>query len=79
GSFSHESLAGAAGFEAFKIYEDSRRQEGKPIWHQFAKEMMAGVATAEAEKLCETQGLDAMESEWTREGAVRQAHWLYDE
>jgi hypothetical protein len=41
--------------------------------------MMAGVATAEAEKPCEAQGLDAMESEWTREGAVRQAHWLYDE
>jgi len=40
---------------------------------------MTGVAVAEADKLCEAQGLDAFETERARERTVSQAHWLYDE
>lgn len=31
GKLSHEIIAGAASFEAFKAFEDHRRNEGKPI------------------------------------------------
>lgn len=44
-----------------KIFEDHQRKEGKPVSHQFAKELIAGFAAGEVDKLCETKGADYIE------------------
>lgn len=44
-----------------KFYEDRQRKEGKPVSHQFAKEMIAGLVGGEVDKLAETKGLDFIE------------------
>src|SRR4051812_30611265 len=55
---SHELIAGAGAFAAFKAFEDKQRGEGKPVSHQFAKEVLAGLAGAEVDRLAETKGMD---------------------
>lgn len=59
-SFGHEVVAGAAAFAGMKIFEDHQRKEGKTVNHQFAKELLAGFAGAEADKLAETKGMDLL-------------------
>lgn len=78
GKFSHELVAGAASFEAVKLFEDRQRREGKPVSHAFAKEVLAGIAGAEVDKLFETKGLDYLDRFETRDHAVRNAHEGYD-
>ncbi|KAL7748256.1 hypothetical protein RI367_006442 [Sorochytrium milnesiophthora] len=78
-SFTHEAIAGAAGFEAMKAYEDKCRREGQPESHAFAKEMLAGFASAEVDKLFETKGLDYLDREEAKRKAVQQAHRYYEE
>jgi hypothetical protein len=46
----HELLAGAAGFEAMRMYEHHREREGIVEHHALGKEMMAGFALAEVDK-----------------------------
>ena len=46
---SHELLAGAAGFEAMRLYEHHREREGIVEHHELGKEMLAGFAVAEIE------------------------------
>ncbi|KAL1602091.1 hypothetical protein SLS59_005259 [Nothophoma quercina] len=46
-SLSHEVVAGGAAFAGFKAFEDHQRNEGKPVSHAFAKELVAGFAAAE--------------------------------
>jgi len=62
-SLGHEMIAGGAAFAGFKAFEDHQRKEGmcstcsifpqtdvvlgKPVSHQFAKELLAGFAGAE--------------------------------
>lgn len=46
-SFGHELIAGGAAFAGFKAFEDHQRKEGKPVSHQFAKELLAGFAVCE--------------------------------
>lgn len=66
---SHELIGGAAGFEAMKAYENHVARNGKPPSHALAKQMLAGFAAAEVDKLFETKGLDG----WDREEAKRHA------
>ena len=47
---SHELLAGAAGFEAMRLYEHHREREGIVEHHALGKEMLAGFAAAEIDK-----------------------------
>ena len=47
---SHELLAGAAGFEAMRLYEHHREREGIVEHHELGKEMLAGFAAAEIDK-----------------------------
>src|ERR1700685_3030443 len=47
---SHALLAGAAGFEAMRMYEHHREREGIVEHHELGKEMLAGFAVAEIEK-----------------------------
>lgn len=49
--FSHELVGGAAAFEATRLYEQREAREGKPQNHALAKEIIAGIAGAEVDKL----------------------------
>lgn len=79
GKFSHELLAGAASFEAAKLFEDRQRREGKPVSHQFAKELLAGIAGGEVDKLFETKGLDYLDRDKARDQAGEYAQRGYDQ
>lgn len=78
-SFSHEIIAGGAAFAGFKAFEDHQRAEGKPVSHQFAKELLAGFAGAEIDKLAETKGEDWFDREKTKRQARQNAEQMYDE
>lgn len=75
---SHELIGGAAAFEAMHLWESKQRREGKEVSHGFAKEALAALAGAEADKLFETKGLDFLDREKTKRHAKRQAEELYD-
>ncbi|KAI1138693.1 hypothetical protein F5Y05DRAFT_47347 [Hypoxylon sp. FL0543] len=75
---SHELVGGGAAFEAMKLFEDRQRKEGKPVNHAFAKELIAGIAGAEVDKLVETKGLDFVDREKAKRHAKEQAEHLYD-
>ncbi|KAI1125881.1 hypothetical protein F5Y10DRAFT_246093 [Nemania abortiva] len=76
---SHELIGGGAAFEAMKLFEDRQRKEGKTVNHAFAKELLAGIAGAEVDKLFETKGLDAIDREKAKRHAEKQAEHLYDQ
>ncbi|GJJ68917.1 hypothetical protein EMPS_01263 [Entomortierella parvispora] len=73
--WSHELIAGAAAFQAAKAYEASH-PGGK---HTLTKELLAGLAGAEADKLFETKGLDFLDREKAKHQAKKEAEKLYDE
>ncbi|KAI9822513.1 MAG: hypothetical protein M1827_000232 [Pycnora praestabilis] len=77
--FSHELVAGGAAFEGFKLFEDHQRKEGKPVSHQFAKELLAGFVGGEVDKLAETKGMDAYDRERAQHQAKDGARNMYDE
>ncbi|OZJ03550.1 hypothetical protein BZG36_04182 [Bifiguratus adelaidae] len=78
-SWSHELLGGAAGFEAMKAYEDHLARNGQPQSHAFAKELIAGFAAAEIDKLAETKGLDFIDRERAKHEAKARAHEMYEQ
>nr|POE87384.1 hypothetical protein CFP56_29973 [Quercus suber] len=77
--FSHELVAGGASFAAFKMFEDHQRKEGKPVSHQFAKELLVGFAGAEVDRLAETKGEDFVDRERAKHEAKRRSEELYDQ
>jgi len=72
-------IGGAAAFGAMKMFEDHQRNEGKPVSHQFAKELLAGFAGAEVDKLAETKGEDMWDREEAKRHARKNAEHLYEE
>ncbi|KAF8859936.1 hypothetical protein BDZ45DRAFT_339412 [Acephala macrosclerotiorum] len=78
-SLSHEVVAGGASFAAFKYFEDQQRKEGKPVSHAFAKELLAGFAGAEVDKLAETKGEDAWDTFEAKRKAKQNVEELYDQ
>jgi len=79
GSFSHEVIGGAAAFGAMKMFEDHQRKEGKTVSHAFAKELLAGFAGAEVDKLAETKGEDMWDREEAKRHAEKNAEHLYEQ
>ncbi|THV65771.1 hypothetical protein D6D19_08426 [Aureobasidium pullulans] len=79
GKLSHEILAGGASFAAMHAFEERQRKEGKPVNHEFAKELIASFAGAEVDKLVETKGLDYVDKEKAKHQAKQNAERLYDE
>ncbi|KFZ16698.1 hypothetical protein V502_04959 [Pseudogymnoascus sp. VKM F-4520 (FW-2644)] len=93
--FSHEAIAGAAAFAGFKgmiwlqrqppdkadheAFEDKQRNEGKPVSHQFAKELLAGLAGAEVDRLAETKGMDFYDKERAHHQAKEKSNELYEQ
>ncbi|KAK3945154.1 hypothetical protein QBC46DRAFT_372915 [Diplogelasinospora grovesii] len=76
--FSHELIGGAAAFEAMHLWEKEQRKEGKTVSHGFAKEAIAAIAGAEADKLIETKGMDFVDRERAKHHAKEQAKELYE-
>jgi hypothetical protein len=77
--WTHQVVAGAVGFEAMRLYEHHREREGIVGHHELGKELIAGLAMAEADKLFEGRGLHHMERDRARRRAAEQAEYLYDE
>jgi hypothetical protein len=77
--FSHELVAGAASFAAFKAFEDRQRAEGMPVDHAFAKAILAGFAGDEVDRLWERHGLDFLDYETARSQAIDNTAQMYDD
>ncbi len=78
-SWTHELVAGAAGFEAMRMFEHHEEREGKVEHHEMAKELLAGFAAAEGDKLFETKSLNWLDRERFDNHAREQAYALYDQ
>lgn len=52
---------------------------GKPVSHAFAKELLAGFAGAEVDKLAETRGEDFVDRERAKRQARENTERMYDE
>ncbi|KAK3698628.1 hypothetical protein LTR37_016856 [Vermiconidia calcicola] len=76
---SHELLAGGASFVAFHEFENHQRKEGKEVNHAFAKEVLAGFAGAEVDRLAETKGADYVDREKAKREAKKRSGQLYDQ
>jgi hypothetical protein len=76
---SHELLAGAAGFEAMRMYEHHREREGVQERHELGKELVAGFAAAEVDKHFEKGGFGHLDRERARSQAQQQAQELYNQ
>ncbi len=57
-----------------RAYEHHVARHGHPPHHQMMKELLAGFATAEIDKLFETHGLNWLDKERAKQMAVHQAH-----
>ena len=75
----HELLAGAAGFEAMRMYEHHRENEGITEHHELGKELLAGFVTAEVEKHLEKGYYNHLDREQAQMQAQQQAGYLYDQ
>jgi hypothetical protein len=64
---------------AMKAYEDHVRRTGEQVSHPLMKELLAGFAAAEVDKLFETKGLDFLDREKAKRHAIKQAHSLAEE
>jgi hypothetical protein len=78
-NLTHELLAGAAGFEAMRMYEHHREREGVDEHHALAKELLAGFAVAEIDKHFESGRFGHLDREQARRQAQQQAHHLWDQ
>jgi hypothetical protein len=52
---------------------------GKPVSHQFAKELLAGFAGGEVDRLAETKGADYIDREKAKRQARENAEQMYDQ
>ena len=55
------------------------RSLGKPVSHQFAKELLVGLAGAEVDRLAETKGADYIDRERAKHEAKKNAEHMYDQ
>ena len=78
-NWTHELVAGAAGFEAMKLYERHREREGITEHHSLGKELIAGFAAAEVDRHFEDRGLRHLDRDLARRQARDQAEYLYDQ
>jgi Protein of unknown function (DUF3759) len=76
---SHELLAGAAGFEAMRMYEHHREREGITEHHELGKEMLAGFAVAEIEKHFADDRYSHLDRHESKRLAREQADYLWQQ
>lgn len=61
------------------MFEDQQRREGKVVSHSFAKELLAGFAGAEVDKLAETKGMDEYDRIEAKRHAEQKSREMYDD
>jgi DNA-binding transcriptional LysR family regulator len=76
---SHDLLAGAAGFEAVRMYEHHREREGIVEHHALGKELLAGFAAAEVDKHFDSGRFGHLDREQARLQARQQADYLWQQ
>ncbi|KAK9791603.1 hypothetical protein WJX73_004101 [Symbiochloris irregularis] len=76
---SHELLGAGAAFFAFRKYENHLKETGKPPSHALFKEILAGAAGFEVDRLAETKGLDAIDRHKAKKHAEQEAEQLYQQ
>ena len=76
---SHELLAGAAGFEAMRMYEHHREREGIVENHAAGKELLAGFAAAEVDKHFDSGRYGHLNRHEARRLAREQADYLWQQ
>ncbi|KIZ02091.1 hypothetical protein MNEG_5866 [Monoraphidium neglectum] len=77
-SLGHEALAGAVSFYAMHEFEKRREREGFSD-HTKAREVLASIAGAEADRLAESRGLGREERAQTVAAAQQKATSMYDQ
>ena len=75
----HELLAGAAGFEAVRMYEHHREREGIVEHHALGKELLAGFAVAEVDKHFDSGRFGHLDRDQARLQAQQQADYLWQQ
>ena len=75
----HELLAGAAGFEAMRMYEHHREREGIVEHHELGKELLAGFAAAEIDKHFEEGRYGHLNHHEARRMARERAEYLWQQ
>jgi hypothetical protein len=75
----HELLAGAAGFEAVRMYEHHRQREGITEHHELGKELLAGFAAAEVDKHFDRERYGHLSRDEARHQARQQADYLWQQ
>lgn len=76
---SHELIAAAVAFGAFKLFEDHQRKKGKSISHHLAKEALVSLIAGELDKLAESKGLGESDRHEAHKGAKENAERMYDD
>jgi hypothetical protein len=74
-----ELLAGAAGFEAMRMYEHHREREGITEHHELGKEILAGFAAAEVDKHFERGHYGHLNRHQAKRLAQEQADYLWQQ
>ena len=75
----HELIGGAAGFEAMRMFEHHRENEGIPEHHELAKELLAGFVASEVDKHFESGRYGHLNRHEARRMAREQAGYLYQQ
>jgi hypothetical protein len=75
----HELLAGAAAFEAVRMYQHHREREGIAEHHAVGKEMLAGLAAAEVDKHFAARRFGHLNRDEARRQARQQADYLWQQ
>jgi hypothetical protein len=75
----HDLLAGAAGFEAMRMYEHHREREGITEHYALGKEMLAGFAVAEIDKHFDDGRYGHLDRHQARRQAQEQADYLWQQ
>ncbi|KAF7730411.1 hypothetical protein EC973_002217 [Apophysomyces ossiformis] len=78
-SITHQLLAGAAAFEAMRLYNKKKEEEGEAVDHATAKEFLAAFTGATVDRLVETKGLDWLDREKAKHQAKEEAQKLYSQ
>jgi hypothetical protein len=59
--------------------DTNKHPTGETVNHGFAKELLAGFASAEVDRLAETKGMDFLDREEAKRHAKQQSEQLYDQ
>lgn len=77
-SLSHELVGGAAAFYAMRKYEEHLANTGQEPSHALFKEILAGAAGFEVDRLVETKGLDSIDRYRAKQHAEEQAEQMFN-